>query len=972
MAWRIEDTDEGQDIVYDGVEFGVAASPLKGTANLQNVNIATETGEVMASFARTALHQTALSNQTLTPDGATLFDAPAALRGGQWIKVTASTVSSITAATNPTTFSIDYLAVGGGGGSGGSIGSTASGGGGGGEVATGSDTLTVGTFNITVGDGGAQGQTSNGVGGTGGSTIIETVDTAVGGGGGGAGADNLNGASGASGGGGGGGAGAGTGGAATAGNTGGAGNGTSPDSGGGGGGAGAVGTAGTAGVGGNGGNGTASSITGTSITYGGGGGGGAASGTAGIGGTGGGGNGGVAARGTVGTPNTGGGGGGGSETNEGRAGGSGIAVIRYVTGTAFCTGGDEVYQLGVYTVHIFKKTGTFTVLSINSGGLYFVSYASGGKIKLSDFYDPYGSSPITHGSTGSITFSTVAVPNQAIAKATENYNTATTTEYRYYILDNNGYVWVFDTQAFLTNGFTWMLTDPVNYSTLSMGGMGILNGWLIVVSTKLLYSKPTVDLGTPFVQVSNGFLTNPFSTHRNFAMVGSQGKLYYTDNQFIGEVFPTTSLVTSEANIQSYGKYAATSTVCSLSVLINGSTPYLTSGKRVPAVFFTDSKGTLPTAITGGFVYYIEYSPQGRNFTVHVAPTSNIALDMQTGAVGNQYFNTFFPAGQQKNINNVSTPLFQFQPQRLNLPFFEQATTLAEIGNTILIGCEGTALYPWNQVDAIPSDVIQLPEANVKTIINVNNMAYVFAGNKGNIYVTNNTVASLALKVPDYCAGVPGNPLSYIEPYFSWGDAMFLRGRVYFSILDQTATKAGNCGGVWSFVPTQNIDPNQEIGMALRLENQNSYGDYDGYATILIPAMQQNAIAPQYWAAWQDAYNGGNYGIDGTASSPVTSYALETDLLATGTLFSKDTFSQLEYKLSTPLAAGDSVQLFWRLSSTDAWTSAGTVQNETAFPISGLYQMEFQKTQWLQFRAVITTSGTTASSFVRLTQLRLR
>ena len=106
MAWRIEETDEGQDLVWDGVEFGIASSPTKGTANIQNANISTESGEVLASFGRTAQQQAAISNGTLTPDGATLFDAPASLKAGTWISVSASTVTSISTTTSPTTVSV--------------------------------------------------------------------------------------------------------------------------------------------------------------------------------------------------------------------------------------------------------------------------------------------------------------------------------------------------------------------------------------------------------------------------------------------------------------------------------------------------------------------------------------------------------------------------------------------------------------------------------------------------------------------------------------------------------------------------------------------------------------------------------------------------------------------------------------------------------------------------------------------------
>jgi len=44
-----KETDE---IIISGFETGIAPSPLKGIANMQGVNISTETGEVMASYSR--------------------------------------------------------------------------------------------------------------------------------------------------------------------------------------------------------------------------------------------------------------------------------------------------------------------------------------------------------------------------------------------------------------------------------------------------------------------------------------------------------------------------------------------------------------------------------------------------------------------------------------------------------------------------------------------------------------------------------------------------------------------------------------------------------------------------------------------------------------------------------------------------------------------------------------------------------
>ena len=96
------------------------------------------------------------------------------------------------------TANVDYLIVGGGGSGGSGVG----GGGGGGGVQTGATILNAGSYNITVGAGGARAY-GNSAGNNGGSSSIESIVSATGGGGGG-GWNDANGRSGGSGGGGGG------------------------------------------------------------------------------------------------------------------------------------------------------------------------------------------------------------------------------------------------------------------------------------------------------------------------------------------------------------------------------------------------------------------------------------------------------------------------------------------------------------------------------------------------------------------------------------------------------------------------------------------------------------------------------------------------------------------------------------------------------------------------------------------------
>lgn len=975
MAYRIE--KETNDIVIDGLDKGIANSPHTGIANMQNVNISTEMGEAMNSFVRTqqTMTNTAATGSLTFIDSSHVGLSIAATNNffkGNWIAVTGSSNTAqlpngtyyvppstgggfqlsnyynVLTYTLPVTAS--YLIAGGGGGGGNGLsGRIGGGGGGGGMIATGTASLTAQAYTVTVGAGGAaatDGSSSSALSATaiGGKHGVN-ASTDVGGTGGNSGSGKI-------------------GGAGQTGNAGG------PDAGGGGAGDSTNGTVGS-GTGGAAGNGTANSISGSSVTFAGGGGGGGGGTTGGAGGTGGGGTGGGnGTNGTAGTANTGGGGGGGGgavgSAGTGAAGGSGIVIISYPTASLPGATGGSITQILVggisYNVHTFTSSGTFTV--------------------------PAPSTAVLSGFSAGLTanFTMVATMGNAVAQATENYYSNGTVYHRYYVLDTNGFVWVYDDQNEVTyaasDNVSWFLPD-VHALGNSPNGLAVMNGFLIAASSHGLSGKSTAMLGNtnssattwvPFIDVGawNGSSQEPNIPH--FCFTGHQQTLYITDASYLVEVFPDSTLITSTTgdNVQSFGSWTPTTDPTGATVdfsIIAGVTPVTSDGLRLPAVFFTPNGGILPNSITTGSVYYI--SSTSTSFTVFSAATGGSAIDMVTGAFGPQYFNTFYPIAND-SASTGSHPLSVLSGQRLSLPKFETAQCIAEIGNLIIVGCQGNTMYPWSQQQNLPDGLISLPESNVTNILTVNQMAYVFPGNKGNIYITDGSTASAVTTVPDYCAGVPGTPSTYVEPYFTWGGVGYIRGRIYFSILDQTSTKTGNCGGIWSFVPTQNFYIGQDVGIGMRLENQNSYGTYNGYTSVIIAKQTQNTNSPQYWAAWKSDITTPTYGIDatGTGTNSSSVAVIETDLIPTGTMLSKQTFSQIEYKVSSPIVTNAGVSMSYRQSATDAWTSLGTVQSDN--PLSGYWPVTFEKGQWLQLQVTLTPTTASPGTFVRLRDIRVR
>jgi len=620
-----------------------------------------------------------------------------------------------------------------------------------------------------------------------------------------------------------------------------------------------------------------------------------------------------------------------------------------------------------------------SITGLSDGTYYVISnFGSQGTIfQISTTYSTDAASVVSGFSgSGSFTYTMLYGMTAAVQGATERYvDTTGTPQFRYYVLDTNGRVWVRDSITYATIGtplwalpYTSTITSYNGSVTTVASGLAVYNGYVCIFGGNKIFFVSTAALGTAPAQFSGGtLLSSPTTTNSHQAFTGRQGRLYWPDGRFVGSLFADVSLdpdaSVPTANIQSYCSYTASTTTGTVTAVLNGSLPTeATTGtpSRIPAFFFTAFGGTQPTNLTAGTKYYIQYVPgTWGTFQVYSASSGGAAINIATGAAGTQYFNTFMPFSS----DGLDTLLFS--PERLTLPAFEIGNVITELGNTAIVGTISNILYPWDQISPIPSDGLPMPESNVAWFVSVNNVIYIGAGNRGNIYITNASSVSLAISVPDYTSGL-------IEPYFVWGGAMYLRGRVYFGIQDQTSSHTGQCGGVWSFIPVQNFSYSQDIGMALRMDNKNSYNTFNGVVTVLIPNQDQRARSPQYWSAWTSSSTSPTYGIDYTNTDPSRAAVIQTDIAATGTILNKQTFSQVEYKLSAPLAANESVAVAYRTDLSQSFTSLGTF-NTDADGLSGYIPVNFNRSQWVQLQATLTPNGdVSTSSFVRLTQLRLR
>ena len=350
-----------------------------------------------------------------------------------------------------------------------------------------------------------------------------------------------------------------------------------------------------------------------------------------------------------------------------------------------------------------------------------------------------------------------------------------------------------------------------------------------------------------------------------------------------------------------------------------------------------------------------------------------IAPDNKVYFCDGSYIDRFFQQAGQTFAPQTATSYVWDQTKVL--PLNDIAQCIAPLGNNLLIGGILNVVYPWDTFSQTALYPILLAEYNVQQLVTVNTNCFIFVGNRGRVWITNGSQAQLFVKIPDHLSGT-------VEPYYTWGGAFSNKNQIYFSALVTTngGVANNNYGGVWAINLSSGLT-GIDIGNCLRLVNQLSYGTYAGYASAMISQFSGNPAGTGYFAGWYDGVSG--YGIDTTSSTPYTGRQayIDSDLIPMGTFLRPVSNGRVEFKLAVPIVNGESIKLQYRQRFSDSFAdlSSTVLFNYSTSTngggngwngYSGGYQsVNFQNSQWVQIRAVLTSTGS-SPSYVRLTELR--
>lgn len=329
-----------------------------------------------------------------------------------------------------------------------------------------------------------------------------------------------------------------------------------------------------------------------------------------------------------------------------------------------------------------------------------------------------------------------------------------------------------------------------------------------------------------------------------------------------------------------------------------------------------------------------------------------------------------YQAAEGTSFNPLSSSSFNFDWFKLILPVNDVAQTVTYFGSGVLIGGSLNQIYPWDLTSqTYTNPLILLPENNVANIVTVNLQAYIFCGNRGNIYLTQGSQAQWYAKVPDHLSGT-------VQPTMAWGDAIYNQNHLYFGVaavpngkdlLDYYPLFSGY-GGIWGIdLKTKSMFVSNILSggagayaSALLAEPQTVFADFNGYGNI---------------AAWSTQYANGSSGIDMPLSTPSTdgSAIIETEIIPMGTVNKPRNFTMMEYRLVKPMVAGESIKISGRTTLDGTYKSFITDSYDSNNPdkFSRMFAASLPAdTQWAQFQIVLTSTGTTPS-YVRLKDIRV-
>lgn len=132
---------------------------------------------------------------------------------------------------------------------------------------------------------------------------------------------------------------------------------------------------------------------------------------------------------------------------------------------------------------------------------------------------------------------------------------------------------------------------------------------------------------------------------------------------------------------------------------------------------------------------------------------------------------------------------FTYNNQALDLPTYEVAQCLEELGVNLLAGGNTfDKIYPWDRISNSFSLPMSVGEYAIKRMKNIGGTVYVLAGSQGNIYTTQGSYVKFFKSIPKY---LTNNAYSVLASPITWGGIASVGNALLFGLAGTTSGSSG-------------------------------------------------------------------------------------------------------------------------------------------------------------------------------------
>ncbi len=307
---------------------------------------------------------------------------------------------------------------------------------------------------------------------------------------------------------------------------------------------------------------------------------------------------------------------------------------------------------------------------------------------------------------------------------------------------------------------------------------------------------------------------------------------------------------------------------------------------------------------------------------------------------------TFAPGTAGTFIAHVTSPApflggpGQFEPGEI-------ITCLEQLGSNLQIATNKNHIYPWDRSSTTYNIPLWTAENYIHSMVNINNVLYFSAGNKGNIYKTYGTYAVNIVDFSDYLSGFPQYTIFETQLTKYQSRLLFAISQANPNSVGSAIASADQISGVYSLNlgagETSAIGANTAIGYEMEFQPSGGLGTY--IPDILVAsdwastAGVDDNIEFNIFVSWKTV-GASTSGIDALQNGPLSVgpfratgniCQIASKIEQIGTANEPQTPERFLINLAKPLANGESITIQFRNNDTvgGAW-STGTTFTGTA------------------------------------------